>query len=81
MLSKTITSKDIYLNGKPQRTIKVAVHSKGEDGKWKNNVQYMTPSQIGQYSCPRFRQETPRVNGSFQTVQDFELSDVAGEIM
>lgn len=50
MLSKTITSKDIYLNGKPQRTIKVAVHSKGEDGKWKNNVQYMTPSQIGQYS-------------------------------
>lgn len=47
-LSRTVTSKDIYINGKPQRTIKTAVVFK-KDGKWQKEIKELTPSQIGQY--------------------------------
>jgi hypothetical protein len=49
-LSKDITAKDVYINGKPQRTIKVAIHVKNKDtGKWDWKEQEMTPSEISAY--------------------------------
>jgi hypothetical protein len=49
-LSKDITAKDVYINGKPQRTIKVAIHVKNKDtGKWDWREQEMTPSEISSY--------------------------------
>ena len=49
-LSKDITAKDVFINGKPQRTIKVAIHVKNKNtGKWDWKEQEMTPSEISAY--------------------------------
>jgi hypothetical protein len=49
-LSKDITAKDVYINGKPQRTIKVAIHVKNKNtGKWDWQEKEMTPSEISAY--------------------------------